>query len=143
MLRAVLKNHFRHFRLLDLQIGLGFQDLAHFQAIGLLVALGAGGPDRGAARGIEQAELDADGVGDFAHDAAQGINFANQMSLGDSADGGVAGHLGDEIDVEGIEGGFQAHAGGGHGGLAAGVSGANDYYVELFSEALHGCCFLF
>jgi hypothetical protein len=49
---------------------LGFEDLAHLDAVKLLVALGARAPDGGAARGVEEAELDADGIGDFAHDAA-------------------------------------------------------------------------
>ena len=39
-----------------------------------------------------------------------------------------------------IERGLQAHARGGHGGLASGMSGADDDYVELFGE-LHGCDF--
>ena len=82
---------------------MGFQDFAHLQAIGLLVTLGAWGPYGRTSGGVEQAELDADGVGDFPHDAAQGIDFADQVSLGDAADGWVAGHLSNEIDVQGIE----------------------------------------
>ena len=120
--------------MLDLQIWLRLQDLAHLQAIGLLVALGAGRPDGGSARSIEQAKLDADRVGDFAHDAAEGIDFADQMALGNSADGGVAGHLRNEVDVQRVEGGLQAHAGRGHGGFASGVSGADHDYVEMFGE---------
>jgi hypothetical protein len=76
--------------LLDLQIRLGLEDLAHFQAVRLLVALGAGRPDGGSARGVQQAELDTDRVSDFAHNAAQGIDFADQMAFGNSADRGVA-----------------------------------------------------
>ena len=100
----------------------------------MLVALGARGPDGGAAGGVEQAELDADGVGDFAHDAAEGVDFADQMAFGDAADGGIAGHLRDQVDIERVEGGLQAHAGGGHGGFASGVAGADDHHVELFGE---------
>jgi hypothetical protein len=59
------------------------------------------------------------------------------MPLSDAADGGVAGHLGDEVDIESIEGGFQAHAGGGHGGFASGVPGAYYYDIELFGETPH------
>ena len=61
--------------------GWDFEHFAHFDAVELLVALGARTPDGGAARGVEQAELDADGVGDLAHDAAEGIDFAHQMAL--------------------------------------------------------------
>ena len=122
------------FGLLDVEVGLGFEDFAHFYAVVLLVALGAGRPDRGAAGGVEEAELDADGVGDFAHDAAEGVDFAHQVAFGDSADGGVAGHLRDEVEVEREECGAQAHARGGRGGFAAGMTRADDDYVELFGE---------
>ena len=88
--------------------------------------MGAGAPDGGAAGGVEEAELDAAGVGDFAHDAAEGVDFADEMAFGYAADGGVAGHLRDEVEVEGEEGGAQAHARGGGGGFAAGVAGADD-----------------
>ena len=103
----------------------------------MLVALGAGRPDGGSARGVQQAKLNADCVGDFAHDAAEGIDFADQMSFGDSADGGVAGHLRDQVDVQRVEGGLQAHAGCGHGGFASGVAGADHDYVEMFGELRH------
>jgi hypothetical protein len=126
------------FGLLDFQIRLGLQDLSHLQAIGLLVTLGAWRPHGWTSGGVEQAELDADGVGDFAHDAAQGIYFADQVSLGDAADGWIAGHLGNEIDVQGIERRPQAHTGSGHGGFAAGMSGADDDYFELFGEVGQG-----
>src|ERR1700722_20247000 len=89
------------FGLLDVQIGLVFQDFAHFYAVELLVALGAGRPDGGAAGGVEQTELDAGRVGDLAHDAAEGVDLADQVALGDAADGGVAAHLGDQVEVEG------------------------------------------
>ena len=57
------------------------------------------------------------------------------MALGDAADGGIAGHLRDQVEVQGEERGAQAHAGRGDGGFAAGVSGADDGYVEVFCEA--------
>jgi hypothetical protein len=96
---------------------------------------GAGAPDGGAARGVEEAELDAAGVGDFAHDAAQRIDFADEVAFGYAADSGVAGHLGDEVEVEGEEGGAEAHARGGGGGFAACVAGADDEDVEGLGEA--------
>ena len=111
------------------RFGSALEHLAHLQAVLLLVALRAGRPHGRAARGVQQAELDADGVGDLAHDAAEGVDFADEVSLGDAADGGIAGHLRDEIDVQGEERGAQAHAGGGHRGLASGMAGADHDYV--------------
>ena len=121
--------------LADVEAGLGFENFAHFDAIELLVALGAGAPDGGAAGGVEQTELDADGIGDLAHDAAQGVDFADQVALGDAADGRIAAHLGDQVHIHGDEGGLEAHARRGHGGLAAGVSRAHDHHIVLFSES--------
>ncbi len=118
-----------------MEAGLGFEDLAHFDAVKLLVALGARAPDGGATRGVEEAELDADGVGDFAHDAAERVDLADEVALGYAADGRVAAHLGDEVEVHGDERGLQAHARRGHGGLAAGVTGADYNDVVLFGKS--------
>jgi hypothetical protein len=48
------------------------------------------------------------------------------ISRTDAADGGVAGHLRDEVDVHGHHRGAEAEAGAGSGGFAAGVAGADD-----------------
>ena len=74
---------------------------------------------------FKQAELDADGVGDFAHDAAERVDLPHQVTLGDAADGRVAGHLRDQVEIHGDHRGPEAHAGAGPGGLAPGVAGAD------------------
>jgi hypothetical protein len=56
------------------------------------------------------------------------------MSLGDSADGRVARHLGYQINVESVEGGLKTHAGCSHGGFASGMTRADHNYVEMFGE---------
>ena len=73
-------------------------------------------------------------VRNFAHDAAEGVDFAHQVALGDAADGRIAGHLCDEIEVEREQGGAQAHARRGDRGFATSVSCADDHYVVLFRE---------
>ena len=55
-----------NFGLADVDAGLVLKHLAHLHAIEGLVALRARAPDCRAARGVEQAELDADSVGDLA-----------------------------------------------------------------------------
>jgi hypothetical protein len=122
------------FGLADVEAGLRFKHLAHFDAIKLLVALSAGAPDGGTTRRVEQAELDADGIGDLAHDAAEGVDFANEMAFGDAPDSGVAAHLGDEVEVHGNDGSPKTHTRCGHGGLASGVTGAHNDNVVLFGE---------
>jgi hypothetical protein len=57
------------------------------------------------------------------------------MAFGDAADGWVAAHLCDQVEVESEDGRAETHAGGGHCGFAACVAGAYYDYVELFGEA--------
>ena len=120
--------------MLDEEVRDGLELFAHANAVEGLVALGAGAPDGGAARGVEETELDAAGVGDFAHDAAEGVDFADEMAFGNAAYCGVAGHLRDEVEVEGEEGRAQAHARGGRGGFAARVAGTDDEDVKVLGE---------
>src|SRR5262249_27167408 len=64
-------------------------------------------------------------------------DLADEMALGDPAHGGIAGHLRDQVHVERKQGSLQTHAGRSHGGLAAGMTGADYQYVVVFRE-LHG-----
>ncbi len=132
--RRLFDNQIRNLRLLDLQIWLRLQHFAHLEAIGLFVALRSRGPHGRTARSIQQTELDADRVGDLAHDAAERVDFPHQVALRDASHGRIARHLCDQVDVQGVESGLQAHAGGGHGRLASGMAGAHDHYIELFGE---------
>src|SRR5205807_2935047 len=113
---------------------LRFQDLSHLQPIGLFVALRARRPDSRSAGSIEQAELDADRVGDLAHDAAKRVHFTDEMSFGDASDGGIAGHLRNQINVQRVERGLQSHAPAGYSSLAAGMSSTDHDDVELLAE---------
>ena len=126
-----------------MQVLLAFEDFAHLDAILLLVTLGAWRPHCGSARGIQKTELDADGIGDLTHDSAESVYLANEVPFGDAAYGGIAGHLGDQVDVEGKEGSLQPHAGCSHGRLASGVPCAYDHYVILFGKAKHAYCHYF
>jgi hypothetical protein len=112
----------------------GFEHLTHLGAIEFLIGLRAGRPHGRLAAGVEQAELDAYGVDDLTHDAAQGVNFAHQVPLGDPTHSGIAGHLRDEIEIDRVKRGPQAHPRRSHGGLAAGVSRADYDYVVFFRK---------
>ena len=98
----------------------------HGQAIGLLIALDPGAPDRRAFGGVQQPELDAGLVGQEAHDAPQGIDFFDQMTFGQPAHRRVAGHVGHGVQVEIEQQDVQAHAGCGQGTFAAGMAAADD-----------------
>ena len=91
----------------------------------------------GPRRRVQQAELDADRIGDLAHDAAQGVDLPHQVTLGDSADGRVAAHLRDQVQVHGDHGRAQANAGAGARGFTAGVAGADDNDVVPVGHCYH------
>ena len=65
----------------------------HRCAVERAVGLGAGPAHRRTFAAVEQAELDAGGIGDPAHQPVQRIDLAHQMALAHPADGGIAGHL--------------------------------------------------
>ena len=64
----------------------------------------------GAFAGVEHARLDERIVDGAAHFAAERVNFAHQMSLTRAADGGVAGHEGDGIQIEREQQRIQPHS---------------------------------
>ena len=109
-----------------------------FTPIGLLVALRPRRPHRRPARSIQQSKLDADRIGDFAHDAAQRIDLAHQVPFGNSANRRIARHLRDQVGIEREQGGPQPHACRCHRGLASGMSGADHDHVELFGKWRQG-----
>ena len=133
-IRHLFEDEVDDFSLADVEAGLGFEHLAHLHTIELLVALGAGAPDSRTARGIQEAELDADGIGYFAHDAAEGIDLAHEVALGHASNGRIAAHLRNQVEVHGNDGGFQAHARGSHGRFAASVPSAHHDDIVLFGE---------
>jgi hypothetical protein len=140
----IVENQVNDLSLADVQAGLRFQHLAHFHAIELLVALGARTPHCRAARGVQQSKLNADSIGNFAHDAAQSVDLADQMSLGHAAHGWIAAHLRNQVEVHGDDGGLEAHARRGHGRFASSVSCADYNHVVLFGKChlhlFYGLC---
>ena len=75
------------------QIGLILQRLPNGLAVQDAICLGARGSNRGALAGIENPELDTGVIGGNGHDAAQRIDFLDEMPLADPANRRVAGHL--------------------------------------------------
>ena len=69
------------------------------ELIGLFVALSAGRLDRCTLGLVKQAELDAGNIRVDRHLAAEGVNLAHHLALGLAADGWVAAHLGDGVDI--------------------------------------------
>src|ERR1019366_3754777 len=84
-------------------------------------------------------ELDSYSVDDLAHHPAQRIDFAHQVALGDSSHSRIAGHLRNQVEVDGVEGGLQAHTCRGHRRLAARVPGTHHHHIVFFRETHRHC----
>ena len=54
------------------------------------------------------------------------------MPLGNPTNGRITGHLGNQVEVHGVERRAQSHSGGSHGGFATGVTGTNHHHIVLF-----------
>ena len=80
---------------------------------------------------VQHAELDASGVDGTPHRTTEGVNLADDLSLAHAADGRVAAHQGDGVEVTGQNRGFGAEARSGQRGLSTGMAAADHYYVEF------------
>ena len=57
------------------------------------------------------------------------------VAFGDAADGRIAGHLADQVEIESDQRRLRTDACGGGSGFAAGVAGADHNHVKLFIKA--------
>ncbi len=126
---VILNNQGGHFSLLDVQVGFALEHFLHPDAVLLLIALSPGRPDGRSAAGIQKTKLDPDGIGYFTHHAAERVNLPDQMAFGDSTDGGIAGHLRDQVGVHRDHRGAEAQAGAGTRSFAAGMAAADNHNV--------------
>lgn len=126
-------------RLSDIEVFLTFTDPFEAKLVGLLVALSARSPDGRSALGVKHPELETGHVSRFAHFPAEGVNFPGEVSFGETADGGVAGHLTDRVGINSEQEGLTTQPGGGQGGLDAGVTGTDhDDIVGLWVNEHEG-----
>jgi len=114
------------------QVRLPADDLLHGLGVGAAVALGPGALDGWPLAAVQEPVLDGGPVGGAGHLAAEGVDLADHLALGLPADGRVARHLGDSVETDGDERGPGAEPCGRQGGLASGVSAADDHDVERF-----------
>ena len=119
------------------EIGLIFQLVANRRFVQHTVGLRPGCPHSRAFGAVEDAELDARFVGRQSHRATHGVDFFDQVAFADTANGRVAAHLPQRLDVVRQEQGFAAHAGAGQCGLGASVAATDDDDVK-FLGVIHG-----
>jgi hypothetical protein len=98
--------------------------------------LASGGANRLTLGGIQPAEVDAGAIGGKPHLAAKSVDFLNQLSLADTADGRITAHLADRVEKQSDHQGRTAHAAGRQRGLNAGVPSTdhNDIVVIIHND---------
>ena len=135
-LPPVLGDDARHLTPLDKKIGDGGLDHLEIAMVqdrglhGLAIELAVGLRSRSAHRrtfaAVEQAELDAGGIGDPPHQAVERVDLTYQMALAQPADGGIARHDADGLALHRHQRSCRTGPGRGGRGLAAGMAAADD-----------------
>src|SRR5437870_2460017 len=83
----------------ELDAGESLEQRPYGATVQRAIALGSRRPHGGTLGAIEHPELDRRAIGRSPHDAAEGIDLAHHGTLRDPADGGIAGHLTDGVEV--------------------------------------------
>src|SRR5215211_3502283 len=122
------------FSLTEMEVKRRFERATHLGAIAHAIGLRPRRLYRRTARTVEQTKLNAGAIDDAAHDPAERIDFAHEMSLRDSANRGIARHLADEVQVQSDQAGLGAETRRGRRRLAARVASPNHDYIENLVE---------
>ena len=118
-------------RLPQLQVRRLFERVLHDLLIEPPVGLRAQRPDRRALAAVEHPVLDARAVGRAAHLAAQRVELADKVALARAADGWVAGHVADRVEVDGKDRRLQPQPRGGERRLDPGVPRADHGDIQF------------
>ncbi|MGC0321910.1 hypothetical protein ABIG06_002539 [Bradyrhizobium sp. USDA 326] len=109
----------------------------HGSRIKLPVSLGSRATNSGALPPIENTKLDATGVAHATHQAIQGIDLSDEMTLAETTNGRIAGHRADRRETVRHQNGRRPHPRSSGRGLTAGVTAANHNDVETLSLCSH------
>ena len=96
------------------------------------VGLGAKGPHRRAAAGVQDPLLDGGGIGKAADHATEGIHFMDELAFGWTTNGRIAGLPGDPVEIESKQGCTEPQASSGDRSLTTGMTTPDDDHVEAF-----------
>jgi hypothetical protein len=78
--------------------------------------------------------MDSRLIGYLTHFPTQGVNFLDELSLGQPPDGGIAGHQGDGVEIDVEQQGLAPHAGRRQGRLAPGMTPADHDYIVIIGQ---------
>ena len=108
------------------EIRLGVEQLADRALVERAIGLRARRAHGRALAAVQGAEMDAGAIDRARHRAAERVDLLRQVPLADAADGRVAAHLPQRLEVLRQQQRAHAHAGRGERGLGAGVAAADD-----------------
>ena len=120
------------------QIVLGHRRSQHLALVNCAVCLCARALHGGAFAAVQQAELDAGLVGNFAHHAVHRINFAYQVPLAQSANGRITGHHANAGQRHRDKRCIRAHPRSRVGGLCTRMATTDHQNVKMF-HVKHSC----
>ncbi len=69
--------------------------------------------------------------------STHGVDFADDLALGDTADGWITRHLTHRVQIGGQQGRFRTQTGGGGGGFSSGMAGTDHDDVVLIADNAH------
>src|SRR5439155_10758834 len=119
----------------ELDAGESLEQRPYGATVQRAIALGSRRPHGGTLGAIEHPELDRRAIGRSPHDAAEGIDLAHHGTLRDPADGGIAGHLTDGVEVGRQEEDLRTQASGHDGRFGSGVAGTYNNHVIVVGHA--------
>jgi hypothetical protein len=119
-----------------LQVSVLLQESANRTPVEPAITLRARSPNSGALASVEHAELNHREIGSPSHDSAERIDLADDCSLGDSTDCGIARHLADRFERTGNEPDPSSETSCRNGRFGTGMPSTNDYDVEFGLKVL-------
>lgn len=126
---AIGDQKFRDHGLLQIQVVLQLQDVLHVLLVTSAVCLGPERMDRWAFSPVQHPVLNAAGVRRPAHFAAQCVQLPDQMTLSRAANGGVAGHVANGVQIDGKNDSVHPQPRRRQGRFNSSMPGAYDSYV--------------
>ena len=103
--------------------------------IRLFISLSARAVHRWPFAHIQHAELDTAGIDGSAHQAAHGVDLTDDVPFGNAADGRIAAHLANGVQIRGQQRRVRAHAGRSGSSFSTGVSGTDHQHVIVVFDS--------
>ena len=136
--QALFNNQVGDFLLEQRQIRLVFQNFANGLFVQLAIRLRACGTNCRAFTAVERTKLNAGTIGGLGHRPAEGINFFDQMTFANAANGRITAHLSERFDALRQQQGLHAHTRSRQRCLGSGMASAYNNDLKLI-WITHGC----